>query len=118
MDKTLYTPESLRQAKWLKEQRLAKGLTMRQLAEIIQEPHTYIAKIEHGVRRVDAVELVWYCNFLGVDPKSAIDAINGGYKNIQFTGMGKVAKTSEPETTISAVEANLSMDSPDTHDTP
>ena len=84
MDKTLYTPESLRLAKWLKEQRLAKGLTMRQLAEIIEEPHTYIAKIEHGVCRVDAVELVWYCSSLGVDPKDAIDAISGSYQNISL----------------------------------
>lgn len=118
MDKTLYTPESLRLAAWLRQQRKAKGLTMRQLAEIISEPHSYIGKIEQGLRRLDVVELVWYCRSLGVDPKFAIDAINGGYKNIQFTGMGKVAKTSEPETTISAVEANLSTESPDRHDTP
>ena len=61
MDKTLYTAESLRLATWLKQQREAKGLTMRQLAEIIKEPHSYIGKIEQGLRRLDVVELVWYC---------------------------------------------------------
>ena len=63
MDKTLYSAESLRLATWLKQQRHAKGLTMRQLAEIIKEPHSYIGKIEQGLRRLDVVELVWYCQW-------------------------------------------------------
>jgi len=84
MDKTLYTPESLRLAYWLKHQRKARGLTMRQLAEIINEPHSYIGKIEQGLRRLDVVELVWYCRYLGVDPREAISAIDGDDKKISL----------------------------------
>lgn len=91
MDKTLYTAESLRLATWLKQQREAKGLTMRQLAEIIKEPHSYIGKIEQGLRRLDVVELVWYCEYLGVDPKNAIDAINEDHKNISCNHVEIVA---------------------------
>ena len=97
MDKTLYTAESLRLATWLKQQRHAKGLTMRQLAEMIKEPHSYIGKIEQGLRRLDVVELVWYCEYLGVDPKNAIDAINGSHKNISCNHVKIVADTTNLE---------------------
>jgi transcriptional regulator with XRE-family HTH domain len=50
---------------------------MRQLAELINEPHSYIGKIEQGIRRLDVIELVWYCKHLNVDPRKAIDAIEG-----------------------------------------
>jgi transcriptional regulator with XRE-family HTH domain len=97
MDKTLYTAESLRLATWLKQQRQAKGLTMRQLAEIINEPHSYIGKIEKGLRRLDVVELVWYCEYLGVDPKNAIDAINEDNKNISCNHVEIVADKTDSE---------------------
>jgi transcriptional regulator with XRE-family HTH domain len=84
MDKTLYTPESLRLAYWLKQQRKARGLTMRQLAEIINEPHSYIGKIEQGLRRLDVVELVWYCRYLGVDPREAISVIDADDRKISL----------------------------------
>ena len=77
IEKSIYTPESHRLCTWLKAQRKAKGLTMRQLAELINEPHSYIGKIEQGIRRLDVIELVWYCKHLDVDPRKAIDAIEG-----------------------------------------
>jgi transcriptional regulator with XRE-family HTH domain len=52
----------------LREQREANGLTMRQAAELIHKPHSFIGKIEVGQRRLDVVEFVWYCECLGFDP--------------------------------------------------
>lgn len=70
---------------------------MRQLSEIINEPHSYIGKIEQGLRRLDVVELVWYCNYLGVDPKCAIDAINEDHKNVSCNQVMIVTNTSDSE---------------------
>jgi len=66
--KTIYSPEAKRLSSWLREQREAKGLTMRQAGELIQKPHSFIGKIEVGQRRLDVVEFVWYCECLGFDP--------------------------------------------------
>ena len=65
--KTIYSPETERLSKWLREQREAKGLTMRQAGELIGKPHSFIGKIEVGQRRLDVVEFVWYCDKLGLD---------------------------------------------------
>ncbi|MBE0494290.1 MAG: helix-turn-helix domain-containing protein [Thiomicrospira sp.] len=73
--KTIYSPESERLSKWLRKQREARGLTMRQAAELINKPHSFIGKIEVGQRRLDVVEFVWYCEKLGFDPVSGIHAL-------------------------------------------
>lgn len=59
--KTIYSPQSQRLSEWLRLQREARGLTMRQAAELINKPHSFIGKIEVGQRRLDIVEFVWYC---------------------------------------------------------
>lgn len=73
--KTIYSPESEIFCNWLRTQREAKGLTMRDAAEIINKPHTFIAKIETGERRLDVIEYVWYCGKLGFDPHVGLDNI-------------------------------------------
>ncbi|WP_127471031.1 helix-turn-helix domain-containing protein [Thiomicrorhabdus aquaedulcis] len=73
--KSIYTPESQCLSKWLRQQREAKGLTMRQAAELIDKPHSFIGKIEVGQRRLDVVEFIWYCQKLGFDPISGITYI-------------------------------------------
>jgi transcriptional regulator with XRE-family HTH domain len=70
--KTLYSPESLKFCSWLRSQREAKGLTMRQAGELIGKPHSFIAKIETGQRRLDVIEFVWYCQGLDFDPLAGI----------------------------------------------
>ncbi|UQB41844.1 helix-turn-helix transcriptional regulator [Thiomicrospira microaerophila] len=73
--KTLYSPQSQRLCIWLKQQRRAKGLTMRDVAKIIDKPHTFIAKVEEGQRRLDVVEYLWYCDKLQLDPHQGLDFI-------------------------------------------
>lgn len=60
---------------WLRTQREAKGLTMRDAAKIIGKPHTFIAKIETGERRLDVIEYIWYSEKLGFDPHEGIDCV-------------------------------------------
>jgi transcriptional regulator with XRE-family HTH domain len=60
---------------WLKRQRLESGLSMRELAERLRVPHTFVAKVEQKERRLDVVEFVSYCRAMGVSPLDGIDVI-------------------------------------------
>nr|WP_320166598.1 helix-turn-helix transcriptional regulator [uncultured Methylophaga sp.] len=71
--KTLYSPESEKLGQWLREQREAKGLSMRQAGGLIDKPHSFIAKTEIGQRRLDVIEYIWYCRKLDID---AITGLN------------------------------------------
>lgn len=70
--KTIYSPNADKLCKWLIQQRKIKDLTMREVAEIIDKPHSFIGKIEAGQRRLDVVEFVWYCQKLDLDPIAGI----------------------------------------------
>lgn len=65
--KSIYSEASLRLSKWLRQQRQAKGLTMRDAAKLIGKPHSFVGKIEVGQRRMDIIEYVWYCDKLGIN---------------------------------------------------
>lgn len=66
MRKTIHTDQGRRVAEMLRQAREAKGLTMRELADRLGCPHTLVAKIESGERRVDLVELEAFCDALGI----------------------------------------------------
>lgn len=57
---------------WLKTQRLAQNLTMRELAKRMSKPHSYVQRVEEGDRRLDVVEFVWYCHALDVNPEQGL----------------------------------------------
>lgn len=59
---------------WLREQRQAKGLTMRNVAELMEVPHSLIGKIECNQRRLDVGELIAYSDILGVKAADALTA--------------------------------------------
>lgn len=74
--KTIYSPESERLSNWLRQQRQAKGLTMRQAAALIGKPHSFVGKIEVGQRRLDVIEFIWYCEALGINPLDGIKVLS------------------------------------------
>lgn len=53
---------------WLKEERLNRGLSVRDLALLIDEPFQFVSKIETGQRKLNIYEYVQYCESLGLDP--------------------------------------------------
>ncbi len=53
---------------WLKTERQEQGLTVRQLALIIDEPFQFISKIETAQRKLNIHEYVQYCEALNLDP--------------------------------------------------
>lgn len=66
MRKTIHTDRGRRLASMVREARQARGVSMRELADRLDRPHTVIAKIESGERRLDLVELEAICDALGV----------------------------------------------------
>lgn len=65
--KSIYSAESAILSAWLREQRKARGMTMREAAKLLNKPHSFVGKIEVGQRRLDVVEYIWYCKVLKID---------------------------------------------------
>jgi transcriptional regulator with XRE-family HTH domain len=68
MEKSTHTPEydSLRAE--LRAARQEAGLSQRDLAFRLKVPHSWIAKVESGDRRIDLVEFCWFVSACNVDP--------------------------------------------------
>jgi len=75
MRKTIYSKEGRALSSWLIKQRKQADLKQRDFAKVLGIHHSIVGKIEKGNRRIDVVELIHYCNALGVDPRDAIDEI-------------------------------------------
>jgi transcriptional regulator with XRE-family HTH domain len=52
----------------LAETRNEAGLTQRDLALRLKRPHSYVAKIEGGERRIDVIEFIELARALRTDP--------------------------------------------------
>ena len=50
----------------LKELRLEKNFTQKELADRLGFPQSYVSKYETGERRLDFVETVYVCDALGI----------------------------------------------------
>lgn len=46
--------------------RAAARLSQRDLAQRLQVPHSWVAKVESGERRIDVIEFGWFCAGCGV----------------------------------------------------
>jgi transcriptional regulator with XRE-family HTH domain len=49
----------------LHRQRLAAGLSQLDVATKLQQPQSFVAKVEKGQRRLDIIEFVLYCDAIG-----------------------------------------------------
>ena len=61
---------------WLKDQRQSRGMSMRELGDLLGVPHSFVQKVESGERRLDVVEYVWYCKALGISPMDGIRKVS------------------------------------------
>lgn len=75
MSRTLRSPLHLALMKILREARLEAGLTQAQLAEQMDRPQSFVAKIEVGERQLGVVEFVGYAEALGVGPGDLIERV-------------------------------------------
>jgi len=77
MTKSIHTSEYATLCRELRAAREAAGLSQRSLAARLKVPHSWVAKVEMGERRIDLVE---FCQFM---------AACGGDAKVVF---GRVAK--------------------------
>ena len=75
-----YTHDYTALRAWLKAQREAKGMTMRQAGDCVGRHHSVIGKLEQDRRRIDIVEFVDYCICLGLDPHEGLDVLIRAHK--------------------------------------
>lgn len=68
VQKTITSSKYANLINWLKQARKDQGISMRELASRLDEPHSFVQKIEIMERRLDVFEYTLYCEALGVDP--------------------------------------------------
>jgi transcriptional regulator with XRE-family HTH domain len=73
--KSVYHPKYQALLAYLKAARLERGLTVRDAAELIDEPFQFVSKIETGQRRLTVHEFVQYCEALQIDPVEGIQKL-------------------------------------------
>ncbi len=66
MEKTIYTKEYLTFLKRLRKAREDAGITQVQFAEKIKETQSFVSRCERGERRIDVIELMVFCEAIGV----------------------------------------------------
>ena len=69
------SPKRIALGNWIREQRNAKGLTMRDMAAISGLPHSYFGKIEQGIRGLDILEFIELCKWLSLPPVKSLQFI-------------------------------------------
>ena len=75
MDKTISNKKYLRLIAWLRETRIQKKMSVRELGELLGVSNSFVTKIEQAERRLDVYEYVQYCHVLQVDPKAGLKII-------------------------------------------
>ncbi|KHN51225.1 helix-turn-helix domain-containing protein [Pectobacterium fontis] len=69
---SIYSDEYQRVIKSLRKARIAKGITQENLAQALDRPQSFIAKVENGERRLDVVEFIHIARLLSLDPAKII----------------------------------------------
>jgi len=60
----------------LKEARLRHGLRQQDVAEALGRPQSFVAKVESGERKADFVEVLDFCNIVGLNPKTLLKRLS------------------------------------------
>jgi transcriptional regulator with XRE-family HTH domain len=75
MEKSVHTPAYAALRSELCLARKKAGLSQRQLAARLQVPHSWVAKVENGERRIDLVEFGWFISACDADPRRAANRL-------------------------------------------
>ncbi|HEV2294472.1 MAG TPA: helix-turn-helix transcriptional regulator [Tepidisphaeraceae bacterium] len=68
MQKSTHTPEYAALRARLTAIRAAAAMSQRDLAARLRVPHSWVAKVEAGERRIDLIEFGWFCSACGASP--------------------------------------------------
>lgn len=75
MTRSLRTPGHQALMQVLVETRKSKGVTQQELADRLNRPQSYIAKVETGERRLDVIEFIEWCQSVGAPPDAVVNRI-------------------------------------------
>jgi len=67
MEKSTHSAEYAALRAELKRAREGASLSQRDLAQRLSVPHSWVAKVESGERRIDVVEFAWFLAACGAD---------------------------------------------------
>ena len=71
MEKSTHTKEYAALRAELRQVRDIAGISQRELAERLKVPHSWVANVENGERRVDLIEFGWFLTACGADALAA-----------------------------------------------
>ncbi len=66
---------------WLKTVRSEQGLSVRDLGELLGEPHQFVVKVETLERKLNVFEYVQYCTALNIDPSIGLNKLSSSKKS-------------------------------------
>ncbi|MCX5659762.1 MAG: helix-turn-helix transcriptional regulator [Planctomycetota bacterium] len=72
MQKSIHTADYKELRELLRATRTEAGLSQRDVAAVLKVPHSYVAKVEMGERRIDLVEFCHFLTACGADPVPAL----------------------------------------------
>jgi transcriptional regulator with XRE-family HTH domain len=75
MEKSTHTTEYMALRAELLAARKIADLSQRDLAGILKVPHSWVAKVESGERRIDLIEFSWFLSACGVDSLAAVERL-------------------------------------------
>jgi transcriptional regulator with XRE-family HTH domain len=75
MRKSIHTAEYAALCRELRSVRNAVGLSQRDLAGKLGVPHSWIAKVETGERRIDLVEFCWFVAACSGNPATVFERV-------------------------------------------
>lgn len=81
MKSSPYSPHYEKLRIWLKKQREASGLTLREASLAMGRHHSVLGKMEQDRRKIEVLEFVRYCQVLGVDPHDGLDILIKSLQN-------------------------------------
>ncbi|REK34746.1 MAG: XRE family transcriptional regulator [Planctomycetota bacterium] len=73
MQKSIHTPEYAALRAELLEMRERAGLSQRELAQRLHVPHSWVAKVELGERRLDLVEFCRVADACAAEPRHVFE---------------------------------------------
>src|SRR5689334_11279947 len=73
MEKSTHTPEYDFLRSELRALREGANLSQRDLAGLLKVPHSWVAKVESGERRIDLLEFCWFVSACGAEPVAVFE---------------------------------------------
>lgn len=75
MQKSIHTSEYAALCKELRSARDAAGLSQREMAVRLDVPHSWVAKVETGERRIDLIEFCRFVAACGGEPVASFERV-------------------------------------------